>query len=119
MNKDIPIIGIGASTGGLEALEAFFGNMDEPSGFAYIVVQHLEHNHKSLMDELLARYTKLPIFIITDGMIVQAIHIYLNPPKKFVELAFYWITVILISKINYKEIKLTETINLNNSLLLI
>ncbi len=84
--KNIPIIGIGASAGGLEPLEAFFENVDDQAGFAYIVVQHLAPNHKSLMDELLARHTKLPINFIKDGISIKPNHIYLNPPKKIIEI---------------------------------
>ncbi|MCA1764472.1 MAG: hypothetical protein LC664_15975 [Flavobacteriales bacterium] len=85
-NKSFPIIGIGASAGGLEPLEKFFENVKSDSGFAYVVIQHLAPNHKSLMDELLARHTQIPIAVIENGMAVQPDHIYLNPPKKFVEL---------------------------------
>ncbi|MFZ6052489.1 CheR family methyltransferase [Halocola ammonii] len=81
-----PIIGIGASAGGLEPLEAFFENIDPTSGYAFVVIQHLAPNHKSLMDELLARHTSLPIKVIENGLEIEANHIYLNPPKKFVEL---------------------------------
>lgn len=81
-----PIIGIGASAGGLEPLETFFENVSLKSGFAYVVIQHLAPNHKSLMDELLARHTVLPIKVIEDGMLIEKNTIYLNPPKKFVEI---------------------------------
>lgn len=81
-----PIIALGASAGGLEPLELFFEKTaDDPIG-AYVVIQHLAPNHKSLMDELLARHTKLPIYIIEDGMSINPGAIYLNPPKKFVEI---------------------------------
>ncbi len=83
---NFPIIGIGASAGGLEPLEAFFEQVGLDTTFAYVIIQHLAPNHKSLMDELLARHTKLPIHIISDGMEPQKGHIYLNPPKKFVEI---------------------------------
>ena len=76
------VVGIGASAGGLEALEAFFDNVPLPSGMAYVVVQHLSPDFKSLMDELLARHTDLPIHLVEDGMLVEADHVYLIPPKK-------------------------------------
>lgn len=85
-NKIFPIIGIGASAGGLDPLEKFFENVESKSGFAYVVIQHLAPNHKSLMDELLARHTQIPIAVIENGMTIKANHIYLNPPKKFVEI---------------------------------
>ena len=76
------VVGIGASAGGLEALEAFFGNAPRESGMAFVVVQHLSPDFKSLMDELLARHTDLPIRLVEDGMVVEADHVYLIPPKK-------------------------------------
>ena len=55
------VVGIGASAGGLEALERFFENMPLEPGMAFVVVQHLSPDFKSVMDELLARKTSLPI----------------------------------------------------------
>jgi two-component system, chemotaxis family, CheB/CheR fusion protein len=75
------VVGIGASAGGLEALERFFGNLPEQPGMAFVVIQHLSPDFKSLMDELLARHTKLPIQLVTDGVVVEANHIYLIPPR--------------------------------------
>ncbi|MFN4259461.1 MAG: chemotaxis protein CheB [Gemmataceae bacterium] len=76
------IVGIGASAGGLEALERLFENMPANMGMAFVVVQHLSPDFKSLMDELLARKTKIPIFRVEHSMQVQADAIYLIPPKK-------------------------------------
>ena len=76
------VVGIGASAGGLEALEAFFDNVPLPSGMAFVVIQHLSPDFKSLMDELLARHTDLPIHLVEDGMVVEPDHVYLIPPKK-------------------------------------
>lgn len=76
------IIGIGASAGGLEALVNFFHNMPSDSGMAFVVVQHLSPDYKSLMDELLARHTNMEIIKITDGMTIMPDRIYLLPPKK-------------------------------------
>lgn len=86
MKNQFPIVGLGASAGGLEPLEQFFDNIPVGLGFAFVVIQHLAPHHKSLMDELLARHTKLPISIIEDGMLIESNHIYLNPPAKFVEI---------------------------------
>lgn len=86
MSHKFPIIGIGASAGGLEPLEQFFEYAKPSSDFAYVLIQHLAPNHKSLMDELLARHTRLPIFVIEHNMLLESGKIYLNPPKKFVEL---------------------------------
>lgn len=75
------VAGIGASAGGLEALQEFFKSVSLQSGVAYVVVQHLSPDYKSLMDELLARHTKLPIKKIESGMEIQPNTIYLIPPK--------------------------------------
>src|SRR5262249_14400272 len=68
--------------GGLEPLERFFEQIPPDSGMAYVVIQHLSPDFKSVMDELLARHTQLPILLVQDGMPVQPDHIYLIPPKK-------------------------------------
>jgi two-component system CheB/CheR fusion protein len=75
------VVGIGASAGGLAALESFFDSLPEKTGMAFVVVQHLSPDFKSLMDELLARHTTLPIRLVQDGMRVEADHVYLIPPK--------------------------------------
>ncbi|MBK6962723.1 MAG: hypothetical protein IPH20_02015 [Bacteroidales bacterium] len=75
-------VGIGASAGGLEALEVFFRNMPVDSGMAFIVIQHLSPDYKSLMSELLSRYTTMEIFKAEEGMVVDPNSIYLIPPKK-------------------------------------
>ena len=75
------IVGIGASAGGLEAIERFFDNVPQDTGMAFVIVQHLSPDFKSMMDELLARHTKLPIHLVEDGMAVEADHVYLNSPK--------------------------------------
>src|SRR5947208_2155714 len=77
-----PIVGIGASAGGLEALEVFFTAMPSDSGMAFVVVQHLSPDFKSLMDELLGRRTSMAIHRVEDGMEVQPNAIYLIPPRK-------------------------------------
>lgn len=76
------IVGIGASAGGLEALERLFNDMPPDCGMAFVVIQHLSPDFKSLMDELLARHTRLAIHRVEDGMQVQPNSIYLIPPKK-------------------------------------
>src|SRR3954463_13610559 len=76
------VVGIGASAGGLEALEHFFDNVPTKTGMAFVVVQHLSPDFKSLMDEILARRTPLPISLVEDAMVVEPDHIYLIPPKK-------------------------------------
>ena len=76
------IVAIGASAGGLEALEQFFGKMPCDTGYAFVVVQHLSPDFKSVMDELLSRYTTMAIHRVEDGIQVEPNSIYLIPPKK-------------------------------------
>ena len=76
------IIGIGASAGGLKPIEEFFRNMPSDTGMAFVVVQHLSPDFKSLMDELLGRHTGMPIHRVTDGIELAPDEIYLIPPKK-------------------------------------
>jgi two-component system CheB/CheR fusion protein len=80
--KELFVVALGASAGGLEALEKFFDNMPADSGLAFVVVQHLSPDFKSLMNELLARHTKLAIHRVTDGVQIEPNSIYLIPPKK-------------------------------------
>lgn len=84
LQEDSPliIVGVGASAGGLEALELMFDGITSDSRMAFVVVQHLSPDFRSLMDELLARHTKLPIYRVEDGMEVQPGSVYLIPPKK-------------------------------------
>ncbi|MFH1135234.1 MAG: chemotaxis protein CheB [Pseudomonadota bacterium] len=75
-------VGIGASAGGLEAIETFFSHMPAVSGFAFVVVQHLSPDYKSLMVELLSKKTEMPVLRAEDGMEVERDKVYLIPPKK-------------------------------------
>ncbi|MDR4497518.1 MAG: PAS domain-containing protein [Candidatus Scalindua sp.] len=79
-NNLIPVIGIGASAGGLEALEGFFVNMPPESDMAIVIVQHLAPNYKSIMGSLLKKYTRMKILDIEDGMTIEPNCVYLNPP---------------------------------------
>jgi two-component system, chemotaxis family, CheB/CheR fusion protein len=76
------IVGVGASAGGLEALERFFRAAPVDTGVVFVVIQHLSPDFKSLMDELLARHTRMPIYRVEDGMEVEPNSIYLIPPRK-------------------------------------
>lgn len=75
-------VGVGASAGGLEALEAFFSPMAPDSGLAFIVIQHLSPDYKSMMVELLSKRTAMPVRRAEEGMRVEANSVYLIPPKK-------------------------------------
>jgi two-component system CheB/CheR fusion protein len=76
------VVGVGASAGGLEALEHFFEQVPLDSGMAFVVVQHLSPDFKSLMDEILSRRTKLPVHLVEDGVRVEPNCVYLIPAKK-------------------------------------
>jgi two-component system CheB/CheR fusion protein len=81
-----PIVGIGSSAGGLEALEAFFRAMPADSGMAFVVVTHQLPDHTSLLPELLGRYTSMPISEVTTGMPVQANQLYLSTPGSYLSI---------------------------------
>ncbi|TRZ74343.1 MAG: PAS domain S-box protein [Bacteroidetes bacterium] len=76
-----PIVGIGASAGGLEALEQFLGNVPENSGMAYVVIQHLDPTQKGLLPELLQRISKMKVFQVKDRMVVNPNCVYVIPPN--------------------------------------
>lgn len=78
----LPIAGLGASAGGLEALEQFLRHVPEDSGMAFVVVQHLDPTHKAMLTELLQRVTKMETFQAKDRMQVRPNSVYVIPPNK-------------------------------------
>ena len=80
--NDFPIVGIGASAGGLETLEQFFSKMPENSGMAFVIVQHLDPTHVGMMPELLQRTTKMKVFQAKDSLVVNPNCVYVIPPNK-------------------------------------
>ena len=78
-----PIVGIGASAGGLAAFEAFFSAMPAATdpGMAFVLVQHLAPDHKSILSDLVRRYTRMQVFEVEDGMRVQPNCAYIIPPN--------------------------------------
>jgi two-component system CheB/CheR fusion protein len=76
------IVGVGASAGGLESLEQLFSALPSDTGMAFVVIQHLSPDFRSLMDELIARHSDMPVKVVEDGTEVEANHIYLLPPRK-------------------------------------
>jgi chemotaxis methyl-accepting protein methylase len=77
-----PIVGIGASAGGLEALEQFLRHVPGNSGIAFVIVQHLDPTHKGIMAELLQRTTAMEVFQVRDRMRVKPNCVYVIPPNK-------------------------------------
>jgi len=80
--KSIPIVGLGASAGGLEALETFFLHMPPQAGVAFVIIQHLSPKHKSILGEILKRDTQMKVMEVQDGMAVESDCVYFNPPDK-------------------------------------
>ena len=78
----IPIVGIGASAGGLEAFEQFFMHMPADSGIAFVVVQHLDPKQSGMLPELLRRFTPMPVKEVQEGDVIEPNHIYVIPPNK-------------------------------------
>ena len=83
-----PVVGIGASAGGLGAIETFFTHMSADAGadMAFVLVQHLAPDHRSLLTELVQRFTRMTVAEITDGTRVEPNHVYIIPPNKDLEL---------------------------------
>ena len=80
--RDFYVVGIGASAGGLDALQVLFDNIPSNTGMAFVIVQHLSPNFKSMMDELLSKHTKMPIFLAENNIELKPNCIYLNPKEK-------------------------------------
>lgn len=79
-----PVVGIGASAGGLAAFEAFFSGMPPhtEADMAFVLVQHLAPDHKSILTELVRHYTRMRVFEVEDGMAVQPNCAYIIPPNR-------------------------------------
>jgi two-component system CheB/CheR fusion protein len=83
----IPIVGIGASAGGIDALKHFFPAVNPTSGMAFVVVQHLDPDRRSILSDLLARETEMPVTTIEDETLVEADHVYVIPPNASLTIA--------------------------------
>jgi two-component system CheB/CheR fusion protein len=77
-----PIIGIGASAGGLEAFEIFFRTIPADSGMAFVLVPHLDPGHASMLSEILQRNTTMPVHEATDQTVIEPDHVYIIPPGR-------------------------------------
>lgn len=82
VNPSFPIVGIGASAGGLVALEQFFSHVPLKSGMAYVVVQHLDPHRNGMLVELLQRYTPMPVVEVKDQVQVEPDHVYVIAPGR-------------------------------------
>src|ERR1017187_4753364 len=83
--KLFPVVGIGASAGGLEAFKKLIKAIPESSGIAYILVQHLHPDHSSSLPEILQRETQIPVNEISDNVEVKPDHIYVIPSNKILQ----------------------------------
>ncbi len=79
--RDCPVVGIGASAGGVEALRRFFRNLPGETGMAFVVVLHLSPDHESNLTDILQHETDLPVQVATDECPLEADHIYVIPPR--------------------------------------
>ena len=77
-----PVVGVGASAGGLEALTAFLKALPARTGMAFVVIQHLAPQHESALTQLLSKATSMPVLEVSDGMALQRNHVYVIPPNK-------------------------------------
>lgn len=84
INGKFPIVGIGASAGGLAAFETFFSSMpaDIDPGMAFVLVQHLAPDHKSILTDIIRSYTNMQVFEVEDGMRVMPGCVYIIPPNR-------------------------------------
>ena len=80
VSGDFPIVGIGASAGGLDACRKMLGAIPAHTGMAFILVQHLDPHHESMMADLLAGHTPMTVRQAADGMSIERDHLYLIPP---------------------------------------
>ncbi len=79
-----PVVGLGASAGGLEAFQGFLSSMPSDSGMVFVLVQHLDPRHETLMPELLARHTGMPLQLVTEDTPAERNHVYVVPPNAMV-----------------------------------
>jgi len=82
-----PIVGIGASAGGLEAFTLLLEHLPVDTGMAFVLVQHLEPDHESALPEILARTTAMPVREVTDKVVVRPNCVYVIPPDKRLSVA--------------------------------
>ena len=82
-----PVVGIGASAGGLEAFKELLTNLHAEAGMAYVLVPHLDPGHQSVLKEILSRFTKIPVAEVMDGMPVERNRIFVLPPNKTMGIA--------------------------------
>ncbi|MGV8879695.1 MAG: CheR family methyltransferase [Sphingobacteriaceae bacterium] len=81
-SKSFPIVGLGGSAGSFHSFESFFMHMPADSGMAFIIIMHLDPNHKGHITELIQNFTPMPVMEVIDGMQIESNHVYVIPPNK-------------------------------------
>jgi len=81
-----PVVALGASAGGLEALEGFFKVVPPTTGAAFVVVSHLDPKHPSMMWELIGRFTTMQVHEVVDGAVLEPNHVYVIPPNFYLSI---------------------------------
>ena len=84
--KNSPVVCVGASAGGLEAFRRLFEGLPAKTGMAFVLVQHLDPTHESVMAELLSRHTSTPVVQVTEGLLLECDHIYVIPPNDYLSI---------------------------------
>src|SRR6266852_1611608 len=77
-----PIVGVGASAGGLEAVTQLLKHLPSDTGMGFILVQHLDPAHESALAQILGRATSMSVREVTPNLAVEPNHVYVNPPHK-------------------------------------
>jgi two-component system CheB/CheR fusion protein len=85
--NDLTIVAIGASAGGVEALSELMSHLAIQTGMAFVVIQHLDPNHPSMLTELLSRKTSMPVAEVSDGLQTKPNHVYVIPPNTMISIA--------------------------------
>lgn len=85
--KSFPIVAIGASAGGIEAISKLLENLSPDLGMSYVIIQHLAPDHESILPELLEKKTRMPVYQVKDGMEVTANNVFVIPPNTYMSIA--------------------------------
>ena len=82
----LPVVGFGASAGGLDAFKRLFSAMPADTGVAFVLIQHLDPTRESLTADLVGTYTRMPVLQVEDGTCVEANRVYVIPPNKYLSI---------------------------------
>lgn len=96
--QQFPVVAIGASAGGLEAISTFLENLAPDLGMAYVVIQHLSPNHESILPELLERKTDMMVYQVTNGIHVEPNCVYVIPPNAYMSIVDHKLTLSAVDK---------------------